>query len=119
NHQAAVWVTFLVIMAVTGAGLSRVKTSVNLMALFSKNSEIVRSYGWLEDHLGPLVPMEIVVRIDEKDCSLNFLERMELVQRIQQKVEGLKDVGSSLSAVTFAGNIGPAKGSSKSSFERA
>ena len=43
--------------------------------------------------------MEIVVRLDEKTCNLTFLDRLELVQRIQRQVEKLKDVGSSLSAV--------------------
>jgi hypothetical protein len=114
SHQRLVWAVFLVVMVVAGAGLTRCSTTVNLMALFSKNSQIVHSYAWLEDHLGPLVPMEIVVRLDEKNCNLTFLDRMELVQRIQRSVEKLKDVGSSLSAATFAGDIGPAT-SSKSS----
>jgi uncharacterized protein len=113
GHQAAIWTFFLLSMVVVGFGLTRVTTSVNLMALFSRDSEIVKSYAWLEQHLGPLVPMEIVLRLDEKDCKLNFLERMELVQRIQKKVETLKDVGSSLSAVTFAIDIGPPKSGSK------
>jgi predicted RND superfamily exporter protein len=113
GHQAAVWAFFLISMCVAGYGLTRVTTSVNLMALFSRDSEIVTSYAWLEQHLGPLVPMEIVLRLDEKDCKLNFLERMELVQRIQRKVETLKDVGSSLSAVTFAIDIDPPKNGNK------
>ncbi|HKD37855.1 MAG TPA: MMPL family transporter [Pirellulales bacterium] len=113
GHQAAVWLGFLGLMIVMSFGLTRVTTSVDLMSLFSKNSEIVKSYAWLEQHLGPLVPMEIVLRLDEKECKLNFLERMELVERIQRKVETLKDVGSSLSAVTFAIDISPPKPGSK------
>jgi hypothetical protein len=105
-HQRLVWASFLIVMAVCGYGLTRCSTTVNLMALFSKDSQIVHSYAWLEDHLGPLVPMEIVVRLDEKTCNLTFLDRLELVQRIQRQVEKLKDVGSSLSAATFAGDLG-------------
>lgn len=105
-HQRLVWASFLIVMGVCGYGLTRCSTTVNLMALFSKNSQIVHSYAWLEDHLGPLVPMEIVVRLDEKTCNLTFLDRLELVQRIQRQVEKLKDVGSSLSAATFAGDLG-------------
>ncbi len=113
GHQKMIWATFMLVMLAAGYGLTKVKTSINLMALFSRKSEIVQSYAWLEEHLGPLVPMEIVVRLDEKTCSLNFLERMELIQQIQRRVEKLKDVGSSLSAVTFATDIGtgPAAGS--------
>ncbi len=107
GHQRLIWASFLITMAVAAYGMTRSQTTVNLMALFSKDSQIVHSYAWLEDHLGPLVPMEIVVRIDEKTCNLTFLERLELVQSIQRKVEKLKDVGSSLSAATFAGDLGP------------
>ncbi len=113
GHQRIIWAGFILIAIVTGYGLTRVTTSVNLMALFSKKSEIVNSYAWLENHLGPLVPMEVVLRLDEKQCGLTFLDRMELVQRIQQKLASLKEVGSSLSAVTFAPDI--SAGTSKSS----
>jgi uncharacterized protein len=108
SHQKLIWASFLIAMFVAGYGLTRSHTTVNLMALFSRDSQIVQSYGWLEEHLGPLVPMEIVVRMDEKTCNLTFLQRLELMQSIQRKVEKLKDVGSSLSAATFAGDLGPA-----------
>ncbi len=113
GHQRAIWACFLITMCVAGYGLTRVTTSVNLMALFSKKSEIVKSYGWLEDHLGPLVPMEVVLRLDKQQCSLTFLEKLELVQRIQQKLVLLKDVGGSLSAVTFASDLGTGGKSNK------
>ncbi len=109
NHQAAVWAAFLLIMLGAGLGLSRIKTSISLMAMFSKDSDIVRSYAWLEDHLGPLVPMEVVVRLDEKNCNLTFLERMELVQQIQARIETLKDVGRTISTDTFAPDISSVK----------
>ena len=113
GHQMAVWAIVSLTMAVMGYGLTRVTTSVDLMSLFSKQIGDRQSYAWLEEHLGPLVPMEIVLRLDEKECKLTFLERMELVQRIQRKVETLKDVGSSISTVTFATDIEPPKSSSK------
>jgi hypothetical protein len=46
--------------------------------------------------------MEILVRIDKDACGLDFRERMELVERIQEKIAGLEEVGSSLSTVTFS-----------------
>ncbi len=113
NHQGMIWASFIIIGIITGYGLTRVTTSVNLMALFSKDSEIIKSYSWLEDHLGPLVPMEVVIKLDKKDCNLTFLERMELVQKIQTKLSTLKDVGSSISALTFANDIGGGKSGNK------
>ena len=58
-----------------GAGLHKVRTTINLMSLFSPDAEIIHSYRWLEDKLGPLVPMEVVVRLDEKEAKLTTVER--------------------------------------------
>jgi predicted RND superfamily exporter protein len=85
-----------------GYGMTRVESSVQLMRLFSPQARIRTDYQWLEKHLGPLVPMEILVRIDTKACELDFRERMELVESIQEKIAGLEEVGSSLSTVTFS-----------------
>jgi hypothetical protein len=49
--------------------------------------------------------MEILVRVDQQTCPLNFLERMELVGRIQSAISGLDEVGSSLSTVTFGRSL--------------
>jgi hypothetical protein len=86
------------------------------MRLFSPKARIREDYKWLEKNLGPLVPMEILVRIDgvpatkkaevgAGDCDLNFLERMELVGEIQREIGGLDEVGSSLSTVTFGRSL--------------
>jgi predicted RND superfamily exporter protein len=96
-------------MAAIGYGMTRVESSVQLMRLFSRKAQIRTDYAWLESHLGPLVPMEILVRIDEK-CPLNFLERMELVDEIQREIGALGEVGSSLSTVTFGRSLDMASG---------
>ncbi|MFM8413265.1 MAG: efflux RND transporter permease subunit [Planctomycetota bacterium] len=102
QHHAFAATACLLVMAGVGYGMTRVESSVQLMRLFSPNARIRTDYQWLEKHLGPLVPMEILVRIDETECDLDFRERMELVERIQQKIAGLEEVGSSLSTVTFS-----------------
>ena len=100
RHHALATAACLLVMAAIGYGMTRVESSVQLMRLFSRKAQIRTDYAWLESHLGPLVPMEILVRIDEK-CPLNFLERMELVDEIQREIGALGEVGSSLSTVTF------------------
>ncbi|MEI6037230.1 MAG: MMPL family transporter, partial [Planctomycetota bacterium] len=93
-----------------GYGMTRVESSVQLMRLFAPKARIRADYRWLESRLGPLVPMEILVRIDQKDCSLNFLERMELVGSIQKEIGTLDEVGSSLSTVTFGRSLDSGSG---------
>ena len=109
RHHALATAACLLVMAAIGYGMTRVESSVQLMRLFSRKAQIRTDYAWLESHLGPLVPMEILVRIDEK-CPLNFLERMELVDEIQREIGVLGEVGSSLSTVTFGRSLDMASG---------
>jgi hypothetical protein len=103
RHWLAAFAT-LAILAACGYGMTRIKTSIHLMRLFPPDARILADYRWLEERLGELVPLEVVVKINQDPavCPLNFLERMELVGRIQQQMQNVPEVGSSLSAVTFA-----------------
>ncbi|MFM7520178.1 MAG: MMPL family transporter, partial [Planctomycetota bacterium] len=104
RHNGLVTAACLLLVAAVAYGMTRVESSVQLMRLFSSRARIRTDYQWLEKRLGPLVPMEILVRIDD-DCDLNFLERMELVGDIQREIAGLDEVGSSLSTVTFGRSL--------------
>ena len=117
RHNVSVATICLLVMAGIGYGMTRVESSVQLMRLFSPQARIRQDYRWLEKKLGPLVPMEILIRCDQEKCDLNFLERMELVDEIQREIGELGEVGSSLSTVTFGrsldvggGGIGGAAG---------
>ncbi len=105
SHHALAATACALLMAGVGYGMTRVESSVQLMRLFSRKAQIRQDYQWLENNLGPLVPMEILVRIDDEACRLNFLERMELVGEIQDSINVLGEVGSSLSTVTFGRDL--------------
>ena len=114
------WVTAgcVLVIGTIGFGLTRVRTSIDLMKLFDSEARILRDYRWLEANVGRLVPMEIVLRFerdtlrDEADPSgrqidFSLLDRLELVSVLQQKIEqrfgvgGQDIIGPSMSAVTF------------------
>ena len=105
---------FFVFGLIKPDGTPRVKTSIKLMKLFSPGAEIINHYAWLEHHLGPLVPMEILITVDNETCDKSFLERMRLAHEIENLIEtneNLKeDVGGALSAATLAPDISPPKG---------
>lgn len=107
QHNLAVAGVCLVVMGLFAAGLPHIKTSVKLMKLFSPGAQIIEDYAWLEEHLGPLVPMEIVIRVDNDENKMSFVERMRLAQAVEYTVESLHDVGGALSAATLAPDISP------------
>ena len=128
RHHWTVAAACLLVIGSVGYGVTRIQTSVNLLKLFDSQSKILQDYAWLEEHLGRLVPMEVVVRFDHQwqtqsaadravlkqadplpSCrQLSFLDRMDLVAQVQQTVEeefgprGRDVAGNSLSALTFA-----------------
>src|SRR5690606_27714959 len=66
-HSGKVTLASLLVLVLCGLGLRHVETSIKIMRFFSKNTDIIHTYAWLEEKLGALVPMEVILRID-KDC---------------------------------------------------
>lgn len=90
----------LAAMVVAGYGLTRMEISVSIRSLFQAESDVVRRYRWLEETIGPLVPIETVVRIG-KDADLPMLEQVRLVQRVHAAVTQIGQVDGVISAATF------------------
>ncbi|HUY93363.1 MAG TPA: MMPL family transporter [Pirellulales bacterium] len=102
RRHALVSFACIAILVFCGYGLTKIRTSVHLMRLFPPDAKILHDYAWLEENLGDLVPMEVVLKIDPEKCRLDFLERMELVENVQKRLKEIPEVGGVLSAITFA-----------------
>ena len=128
NH-AAVTLACMAFIFVVGLGLTRVRTNIDLLKLFDERVRVRQDYAWLEENVGRLVPLEVVVQFParkqrsaaeavdavEAARTLSYLERLELVWLTQQMVDmelgpsGRNLVGPSLSPVTFAPQIPPGR----------
>jgi len=102
RHNGWVTAACVILLGLGAWGVTRTESSVKLMRLFSPKARIISDYAWLEARLGPLVPMEVVIRMDAGTCKLDALERMVLVSEVQRAMQRLPDVGSVLAAPTFA-----------------
>jgi predicted RND superfamily exporter protein len=87
-----------------GYGVSQLRTSTQLQDLLRKDSQPLRSYRWLEQNLGALVPVEVVLGFPRQapDDSRTMLERAELIERLRERLSTLPDVGGTMAATTFA-----------------
>jgi hypothetical protein len=121
NH-AAVAIGCCAFIFVVGLGLTRVRTNIDLLKLFEDGVRVRRDYAWLEQNVGRLVPLEVVIEfprdkqrsasqeVDAAEAAhaLSYLQRLELVWLTQQTIDrelgpsGRNLVGPSLSPVTFA-----------------
>lgn len=82
-------------------GLSKIHTSVSAEEFFPDDAELPKTSRWLEEKLGGMVPMEIVIRF-RPECPLTPLERMELVQTAERRAAEVENVAASVSAATFS-----------------
>ncbi len=118
RHHLSVSVGCVLVISAIGFGLTRVRTSIDLMKLFDRDARILRDYRWLEANVGRLVPMEVVLRFERdtlrdagdpsgRYIDFSLLDRLELVSVLQQTIEqrfgggGQDVIGPSMSAVTF------------------
>lgn len=136
-----VLVASVLFIGVMGYGLTKIRSSVDLMKLFGPEARILHDYRWLESNIGRLVPMEIVLRVDhrcmtdevqkQKDFeagiplrkTMSMLDRVELVRDVQREIErkfgayGQDVVGPSMAVTTFVPAI-PKKEKSASSIAK-
>ncbi|QDS97582.1 efflux RND transporter permease subunit [Adhaeretor mobilis] len=116
NHNVAVVAMWLAVMAGVGFGMTKIGTSVQLLKLLDEDADLIHDYAWLEENLGNLVPMEVVLTIPEERTAepgeapdadgmqyrLTMVDRIALTRMIQERIEALDEVSRSLSLATFA-----------------
>jgi len=90
----------LALLAVGAVGVARVDTILTPMRYFSPGSRWVQDSEWFQEHVGPMVPFEVVLSFSPEN-NLPFLDRMILVWAVQQEIEDLEQVGGTISAATF------------------
>lgn len=93
------------LMTFGALGLPQLGASVKLMKFFVADTTIVKDYTWLEDKLGQLVPMEVLVRFDNEQNKQNMLERLRLVERVAKTSRSHAEVGSIMSVVTMTPDL--------------
>ncbi|MDO5308599.1 MAG: MMPL family transporter [Planctomycetia bacterium] len=110
RRHNVVLVLCFAMMIFFGYYLPKIKTSVKMMSFFSPDADIVQNYTWLEDKLGPLVPLELVICFDNDKLyneSFRTVERLELINELSEKLKSTlsEDVGGTLSVALFTPDL--------------
>ncbi|MEZ6095036.1 MAG: MMPL family transporter [Pirellulaceae bacterium] len=100
RFRTPLFLASLALLIGLGLGVSRLKATVNVQNRFAPSTKIIQDYTWLEQQLGPLVPMEVILRIPN-DHSMSPRERLELATRLEKTVRKSEFVNASYSAATF------------------
>ena len=90
----------LILMVVSFIGFLNLKSSTKFGDMFPRSSPIVRDMAWVEEHLGPIASVEVLLSF-KPDCELDLYERVAWVDRVAKQIRSSSDVGGVMSALTF------------------
>ncbi|TWT95432.1 MMPL family protein [Botrimarina colliarenosi] len=88
---------------------AQIGTSVRIETLFPPGSRILEDYAWIEEHVGPLVPLDVVLTIPT-DSSLSEREKLALLWKIGREIAGGDQAGQLGRAVSAASLMAPPPG---------
>lgn len=83
-------------------GLNRFSTETKVIRYFPEKSRIAQDYWFLETYLAGIMPVETIIRFDaQSQKDTNFLDRMEVVRQIQDRLRANSEITGSLSLADF------------------
>ncbi len=117
SRHAAIAVVAAVIFVVGSLGVTKLEATARLHNLLPADAPLLRDYAWMESHIGPLVPLEVVLRFSADEPS-TLLERAQLVEEVREVVETTPDVGNAICATTWLPPLPRARGGVQSVIRR-
>lgn len=101
-HRHATSITFICLATtvLVGVGLTWLKGSMQLTDMQHESSRIAKDHSWFQENIGPLLPVEMVLRFD-RNSPLSMLDKLELADRIEQAVRSMPGPTSTASLAAF------------------
>jgi len=91
------------ILTTVGFGITRLRTSVGTQKMLAPDSKLPRDYAWLEEKIGALVPIELVLhfpRESSMDAATSF-RRLVAIERLRNALDAIPQVESTMSVLNF------------------
>lgn len=84
------------------AGLYYFRTETKVIKYFPDSAKIVQDYNFLEENLSGVVPIDAVVKFSTvAQDETEFLERMEIVRKVEQAMAEQPEISGTLSLADF------------------
>ncbi len=94
--------TCIAICLVATWGLKWFETETKVIRYFPGDSKIVQDYQFLEESLSGITPIDVVVRFDsDMQQRTKFLERMEIVRAVADKIREHESISGAISLADF------------------
>jgi len=93
----ALW---LLIGTACGWGIVKLKTSVGTHQLLPSNNALIQDYAWIEDRIGPLVPIELALVVPSQN-SMTYIERIQVLDALRREMLTISDVQATWSVMNI------------------
>ncbi len=99
-HKKLIIVSTIVIIIVSVIGMTKVWINSSFLDKFEKNSEIVKTDAFVNEHFGGTSTLNVILESNEKDAFKNP-KNLALMDKMQKETEKLPKVGSSFSLADY------------------
>ena len=97
----------IIVLAASAWGVTQIRTSAGVAELFPKDATLLRDYAWIENKIGPLVPLEVIVVIPtETEMPASLLDRLRVVGAIHAVISANEGIGAVVSPLSISPQIG-------------
>ncbi len=86
RYRRAIIGVFTLIVVFLAPALSNVHVGSRLSTLFGKDSPVLQQCEWLEDNVGPLMPMEVLLYFPASEDVPNFADRVSLLNELEKEI---------------------------------
>lgn len=101
NRQAlAIRLLCLLAMIGCGVGLLKLRTTIDVISLLSEDNRAVQDFHWIENNIGPLVPIDVVIHFD-RDSNVDEIDRLKIIAAVQDQIGEIENLHGTISAVTY------------------
>lgn len=104
----------IIILAVGTWGVTQIRTGARVQDLFSDDATILRDYDWIENKIGPLIPLEVIVVIPKQtETPVSILDRLRVVGAIHAVISANDGIGAVISPLNISPQIKRRGGSAR------
>ncbi len=105
RNKLILFASIIVLVASTW-GVTQIRTGARVHDLFSPNAKILQDYEWLENQIGPLVPLEVVVVIPKQTQQpVTLLDRLRVVGAFHGVISANDGIGAVISPLNLSPKI--------------
>jgi len=104
RFRTAVLAATVVLLVLGVWGVVQLRSSARIYDQLHPRAKVIQDYDWLERSIGPMVPLEIVLRFPRRSTEDQFrlVDRLRYVTVAHGIVASQQDIGAVVSAASFA-----------------